>query len=236
MSDDGGEAELLKTFAVLADNLVDDYDAVDLLQTLVDRSSVVLDVADVGILLANTDGALEVVAATDERSQLIELMQLREGGPCVESYQTGRRVAVPDIRGDENRWPLFRQRALDQGFAAVHCYPMRLRTETIGSLNLFGDVAGAMSATSAVAAQALADVATIGILQSRAVRAGDLVRQQLQHALDSRVVIEQAKGVVSYQRRVATDEAFTLIRSFARSNRRSILAVATEIVERRLTL
>ncbi|NEN05147.1 GAF and ANTAR domain-containing protein [Diaminobutyricibacter tongyongensis] len=231
------EAEIIRTFATLADSMVAGFDAVDLLQTLVERSAELLDATDAGILLADGTGRLEVVASTDERSQLVELMQLGPGGgPCVECFTTGIPVAIPDISAARDRWADFCDAALAQGFHALHAVPLRLREKTIGSLNLFRDQAGELGEFDLAAAQALADVATIGILQERAVRESDVITQQLQRALDSRVIIEQAKGVVAYVNDVPVDEAFRVIREYARDHQRGIVEVAADIVQRRLTL
>jgi GAF domain-containing protein len=231
------EGRILETFAVLADSLVADYDIVDLLQTLVERCQELLSISQAGILLADGEGELHVVASTDERSGLIELMQLGpDGGPCVECYRSGSAVAVPDLALVAGTWTQFHAEATEQGFHAVHAFPLRLRRATIGSLNLFGDETGSMTEIDTVAAQAMADVATIGIMQQRALAESDVVRNQLQHALDSRVVIEQAKGVVSYSHRIPVDEAFTRIRSYARSNGMQLTMVAQQIVRRELVL
>lgn len=231
------EAEIIRTFATLADSLIAGFDAVDLLQTLVERSAALLDATDAGILLADGTGRLEVVASTDERSQLVELMQLgHDGGPCVECFTTGVAISIPDIAARTDRWPLFRNAAIAQGFHALHAVPLRLREKTIGSLNLFREQAGELGEFDMVAAQALADVATIGILQERAVRESDIVTEQLQRALDSRVIIEQAKGVIAYVSNVSVGEAFRLIRAHARDHQRGIVEVAGDIVDRRLHL
>jgi hypothetical protein len=231
------EADIIRTFATLADSLVGGFDAVELLQTLVERSAALLDATDAGILLADGTGRLEVVASTDERSQLVELMQLGpDGGPCVECFTTGVTIAIPDIRAVRDRWSLFCEAALAQGFHALHAFPLRLREKTIGSLNLFRDQVGELGEFDIVAAQALADVATIGILQERAVRESDVITEQLQRALDSRVIIEQAKGVVAYVKDVPVEEAFGLIRAYARDSRRGLVDVAADLVQRKIVL
>jgi transcriptional regulator with GAF, ATPase, and Fis domain len=224
------EALLAETFVVLADSMVAGYDVVDLLQTLVERCAFLFDAADAGIILADSSGQLEVIASTSERSHLIELMQLRAGeGPCVEAYISGKVVSVPDVAAVEDRWPLFAARAAELGYTAVHSNPLRLRTETIGALNLFRDRPGELSQQDVAASQAMADVATIGILQERAFREADLTQRQLRHALESRVVIEQAKGV-------DMDEAVRLIRSHARDHGELLDSVARAIVDRALQI
>ena len=226
------EARLAEAFVALADTLVVGYDVVELLQSLVDRCRLILDAADVGIILANGDGELDVIASTSERSRLVELLQLRAGeGPCVEAFLTGKAVSLPQLTPVETRWPKFFVGARELGFASVHSVPLRLREQTIGSLNLFREKAGALSPEDAVAAQALADVATIGILQERAFRELDFTRQQLQRALDSRVVIEQAKGIVAQQRGFDMDAAFQLLRSTARSHSLRLEELAQRVVQ-----
>jgi transcriptional regulator with GAF, ATPase, and Fis domain len=237
MTESTREQQLLQTFAALADTLVADYDVVDLMQTLVDRCLLLLDVTAAGILLADDQGDLELVVSTSEASRLVETMQLSaDAGPCIECFRTGRAVAIDDIRSSPAEWQPFRDQALDQGFLSVQALPLRLRESTIGTLNLMRTVSGPLPEGDLIAAQALADVATIGIIQERTLREAETVREQLQNALSTRIVIEQAKGVVAHQRSVTTEQAFEVIRSYARSHRQSLTFVATELVNRRLSL
>jgi hypothetical protein len=157
-------------------------------------------------------------------------------GPCIDSFTSGRVVSVPDIRRSPPAWAQFTERALELGFLAVDAIPMRLRTETIGTLNLLRTEPGELDEGDMVAAKAFADVATIGILHERTLTQSNDVREQLQHALDSRIVIEQAKGVIAYKRGLSIEEAFSLIRQHARSHQIGISAVATAIVNRELDL
>jgi transcriptional regulator with GAF, ATPase, and Fis domain len=231
------EKQLIDAFATLADTLVAGYDVVDLLQTLVETCAEVLDVAEAGILLTAGDGPLELVASTSEESTIVETIQLAaEFGPCIQCYESGEHVSVPDLAVGTERWPQFARSALDQGFQSVYAVPLRLRGDTIGTLNLFGTRVGVLNDRDVRAGQALADVATIGILHERSLRAGDVLRGQLQRALESRVVIEQAKGVLAHSRDIAPDDAFGLLRRYARSERLSLDLVAREVVERRLTI
>lgn len=231
------ESQLLDTFVTLADTLVVGFDTIDLLQMLVERSVELFDATDAGIMLANASGELEVIASTSERSRLIGLLQLGAGqGPCVEAYDTGRAVSVVDTSQIQDRWPIFAERSVESGYAAVDAVPLRLRDTSLGSLNLFRETPGALDQADVDAVQALADVATISILQERIVRQTDIARDQLQRALDSRVVIEQAKGVIAFTHDVDMDEAFKLIRAHARTNRRRLSDVALAIVDRSLSL
>ncbi|MET0780748.1 MAG: GAF and ANTAR domain-containing protein [Microbacterium sp.] len=231
------QRQLLETFAKLADTLVADYDVVDLLQLLVDTCRDVLDMTAAGILLANTRGELELVASTSEASRLVEMMQLSaEAGPCIESFRSGQRVTVRDIAGTDEEWREFRESALAQGFRSMDALPLRLREYTIGTLNLLRASAGAAPEDAILAAQAFADVATIGILHERSLRESAILSEQLQAALNSRIIIEQAKGVVSHTRGVSIDEAFTLIRGYARSHGIGLSVVAARLVDRSLRL
>jgi GAF domain-containing protein len=231
------EARLVSTFAALTDTLTTDYDVLDLLQLLVETCAELFDVSEAGILLADSHGTLEVAASTSDSNRLVEVMQLSaEAGPCIESFTSGLAVSVPDIRNSPAEWSVFVETALGQGFLSAYALPMRLRDTTIGSLNLLRTGLGTLDDRDVVTAQAFADVATIGILQHRALEDSGRLNQQLQIALDSRVVIEQAKGVVASDLAIPVDEAFTLIRDHARSNRIALREVASMIVTRRLRL
>lgn len=231
------EHQLLGTFVTLADSLVDDFDIVDVLQRLVDDCISLFDASAAGILLLSPSNRLEVIASTSERSELVELMQLRVGaGPCVEAATGGEVVSVDDIDQIAHRWPAFATDARASGFSSIHAIPLRLRDSTLGSLNLFRDEAGALNAADAAAAQALADIATISILQQRLVEESELAQAQLQRALDSRLVIEQAKGYLAQMRDIDMDEAFARIRSHARSTQTRIGVVARDVIDGRLSL
>jgi GAF domain-containing protein len=231
------ERRLLQTFVSLADTLVDDYDVVDLLQMLVETCAELFDSTAAAILLADEHGELDVVASTSEASRLVELMQLSaEAGPCIEAFETGRMVSVSDIREGPERWSRFRESALAGGFAAVDAIPMRLRTTVVGTLNLLREEPGGLDPHDEMTARAFADVATIGILHERSLRESAVLAEQLQGALSSRVVIEQAKGVLAHTKGVSIDTAFQLMRDYARSHRMGISKVAARIVDRSLDL
>ena len=231
------QQRLLETFVKLADTLIDDYDVVDLLQDLVETCRDVLDTTAAGILLADSRGELELVASTSEASRLVEMMQLAaEKGPCIDSYRSGRRVSVPDIAASKEEWWQFRGSALAQGFRSMDALPLRLRDTTIGTLNLLRSDEGAAPEDTIHAAQAFADVATIGILHERTLRESAILSEQLQAALNSRIVIEQAKGVISHTRGVSIDDAFGLMRQYARSHSMGLSIVAARIVDRSLRL
>lgn len=230
------EARLLDAFAVLADTLVADLDVLDLLQTLVDTCSTLLDITAAGLLLADPEsGKLDLVASTDESTRIVEAMQLSAvAGPCIEAYREARVVSVPDIAALPDGFAPFRESALREGFRSAYAIPMRLRSATIGTVNLFRARTGELNAADRRAAQALTDVATIGILHERSLRASEVVHRQLQHALDSRVVIEQAKGVLAHTHGETVDAAFDRLRAYARAERLSIAEVARGLVARTL--
>lgn len=229
---DTREALLVRTFVTLADSLVDEYDVIELLQTLVDHATELFDASASGIILGPDDEHLDVIVSTSEESRLVGLMQIRAGeGPCVEAVTTGRVVSVVDRAEMSERWPTFAQAADELDYLSVHAIPLRLRGQTIGSLNLFRNQEGALNKDDAIAAQALADVATISVLQERTIHDSGVVQQQLQRALESRVLIEQAKGVLSQTHRLDMDAAYRLIRHRARSTETPISVVATGVID-----
>ncbi|MCS5715165.1 GAF and ANTAR domain-containing protein [Herbiconiux sp. CPCC 205716] len=232
------EARLVEGFATLADTLVEGYDVVDLLQNLVEICQDVLSVEAVGLLLADEGGELDLVASTSEDPRLVNAMQLdAEAGPCRLSFETGEQEALVGLSALDDApagWFAFRRAAEQLGYGSVAAVPMRLREKRIGVLSLYRFEAEALSAADLRAAQALADVATIGILHERVAREPDAVRNQLQRALNTRVVIEQAKGVLAHTHGVSTERAFELLRGYARSNRLGLHEVAQRLVGRTL--
>jgi GAF domain-containing protein len=237
MTEQTRELELLKAFAGLADTLVAGYDVVDLMQRLVDTCRDLLDVTASGVLLADETGELDLLASTSEASRLVEVFQLSAySGPCIESYTTGEVVSLPDIAEAPARWQQFRDKAVKEGFASIVAIPLRLRETTIGSLNLLRDAPGDLPENDLVAAQAFADVATIGILHQRTLQESETIREQLRTALTSRIVIEQAKGVIAQLHKVSIDEAFAVIRAYARRNQLGLTTVATAVVDRTLVI
>ena len=231
------EARLKAAFVMVADSLTSDYDVVDLLHSLVTECTEILDAQAGALMLADGGGQLQVVASTSERADLVEVMQIAAGaGPCIDCFTTGTTVSVADIEASTEEWPAFRRAALEQGFLAVHATPMRLRGEIIGTMNLFRTSVGTLKREDAEVAQALADVATIGIIHERIATQSQIVTEQLQRALDSRVLIEQAKGVLSHSGGVSMDDAFVLLRAHARRNNLTLRGVAEGVANRTLDL
>jgi GAF domain-containing protein len=229
------ESRLNAAFVLVADTLTADYDVVDLLHTLVVECTNIVDAQAGGLMLADGTGVLQLMASTSESADLVEVMQLAAGsGPCVDCFTSGAPVSVADIDRSGAKWPEFRTAALDQGFLSVHATPMRLRGEVIGTMNLFGTKRGGLSRRDADVAQALADVATIGILHERVAAESHVVAAQLQKALDSRILIEQAKGVLSEVNSLTMEEAFDALRGYARSHHLPLRAVAEGVTSRTL--
>ncbi|QZQ53624.1 GAF and ANTAR domain-containing protein (plasmid) [Curtobacterium sp. TC1] len=231
------EQQLVETFVTLTDTLVADYDIVELLQSLVDNAAELFDATAAGILLVNQSQDLEVVVSTSERSALVGLLQLEAGeGPCVEAFTTGSPVSVQDADEMRRRWPQFAAASQEAGYTSVHSIPLRLRDTVLGSMNLFRETPGALNEDDAIAARALTDVATISILQQRTTEHANLVETQLQHALNSRVAIEQAKGFLAHTHQVDMDTAFTLLRSYARTHQARIADTARDVIARTITI
>ena len=231
------EGRLAQTLVELADTLVDDFDVVELLTRLTDHCIEVLEVDAVGIMLVGPDGALRVMAASSETARLLEAFEISvEEGPCLECFTTGRPVVAPDLAVADTRWPRFAPEARRVGFLAVHALPMRLRGSVIGALNLFHRAAVPMPGGGIDAGQALADIATIAILQHRAVMQAQTLNEQLGNALNSRVVIEQAKGMVAERSGSDIDRAFALLRGYARNHNLKLADVAADVIEGRLPI
>jgi ANTAR domain/GAF domain len=227
------DAELLSaTFVDLADTLVADFDVIDFLHMLTDRSVTLLGASAAGVVLADPRGEPRLAAASSEAAGLIELFQLQnDQGPCLDCFRTGQPVAVADLTGPDQRWPRFAAAASEAGFRAVEALPMRLRDQVIGALNLFGAAPGSLGAGDLRIGQALADVATIGLLQERSVRRAEVAAEQLQGALNSRVIIEQAKGTLAERLSVNMDEAFRLLRNSARDSNQRLTDVARHLID-----
>jgi GAF domain-containing protein len=225
------EVELADVFVELADTLVDEFDVIDFLHVLTERCVQLLGISAAGLLLTDGHDILHLVAASSERTRLLELFQLQtDQGPCVDCFRTGQPVSVADLPS-AGRWPRFTAAAAEVGFAAVHAVPMRLRDEVIGALNLFDTNPGALDESKLRVGQALADVATIGLLQQRAIRHRDVLTEQLQTALNSRILIEQAKGILAERLHLDVADAFVMLRGGARSQNRRLSELAQAIVD-----
>lgn len=226
-----GDDRLAEALVEFADTLVDDFDVIDFLHRLASRCVELLDVDAAGLMLADQYGQLRVLAASSEQARLMDLLQVQtDSGPCLVCFRTGEPVSVEDVSRTDHRWPAVSRLAGELGLHAVFALPMRLRDEVIGVANLFRVRPGTLGEADRRVAHALADVATIGLLQERALRRREVLAEQLQHALNTRVVIEQAKGVLAERFRLDMDAAFRALRTFARSRRERLSDVAADVV------
>lgn len=229
------EALLTRTLVQLTDSLVGDFDLVDLLTLVSDRCVEILDVSAAGLMLASAGGALRRVASSSEAMRVMEVFEEEsDEGPCPDCYRTGKPVINVDLTEINGRWARFAPRALAVGFRSVHALPMRVRNTTIGALNLFRADEGRMNDPDVVVAQALADVATVSIVTHRAAADAQALNEQLQGALNSRIVIEQAKGVVAEALGVNMEVAFAHLRGHARGGNLKLTDVAAAVRDKTL--
>ena len=232
------EQRLGEVFVGLADTLVADYDVIDLLYNLSTACVELLAVDTAGIMVtADGRGSLQTVASSHERTELLELFQLQnDEGPCLDTFRQGRPVTCHDLSRDGGRWPTFSAHAYQRGYRSVHTRPMRVRNTVIGALNLFGDRPGPVPETDLFTAQALADIATISIIRDRTADTLTQLVEQLRTALNSRVTIEQAKGMLAGRLGIDTDEAFTQLRQYARNHGERLTTVAQKVLDGSLTM
>lgn len=223
---------LAQTFVELADTLVDEFDLVEFLHLLVDRCVELLDVSAAGLMLADFRGRLQVMASSSENIRLLELFQLQnDDGPCLDCYRTGRPVNHPDLASADDRWPRFAPAATEAGFRTVHALPMRLRAEILGAFNLFHTDAHQLDSSVIRIGQALVDVATIGLIHERSLRDHETLIDQLQTALNSRIIVEQAKGILAERRGIDPGDAFTLLRNYARNHGQRLTELAAAVID-----
>jgi GAF domain-containing protein len=228
------EAMLAQAFVRLADTLASDFDLVDFLHGLSEDSVEILRAEAAGVMLADGRGGLRLIASSDERMRLLELFELQGAqGPCLDAFSSGR--AVQASAGDSRaRWPVFAPHASAAGFRFMCAVPLRVRTNVIGALNLFRGSDEPFTGAEMEIAQAMAEMAAIGLIQERALRERNLLTEQLQAALNSRVIIEQAKGMLAEYLTMTVDDAFTLLRTYARNHNRKLSDVASDVVDRKI--
>jgi GAF domain-containing protein len=231
------ERRLTQVFIELADTLVDEFDALDFLSTLTERSVELLRADAAGVILDDLRGSLHVVASTSDRAQVLELFELQnDQGPCLDCIREGRAVVNVSPSQARSRWPRFSAAAEELGYQSSHAIPLRLRDSVIGAMNLFSTSPAPLGDGDVALAQGLADIATIGLLQERAVRQSGLLAEQLQGALNSRILIEQAKGVLLASAGVDVDQAFRLIRDYSRRHNLPAKTVARDVIDRVVTI
>ena len=222
---------LAEIFVEAADTLVDDFDVIEFLESLTRHTAEVSDTASAGLLLTDPHGQLQYMASSSTSVKLLELFQLQyQEGPCLDCFRTGTAVVNSNLHQAGERWPLFAPRAVEAGFQSVHAFPLRHRQKVIGALNLFSTDVGDLKPTDVRIIQCLADIATIGLLQERTIRSAEILTEQLQSALNSRITIEQAKGVLARTHGVGVDAAFDLMRGYARNNNLRLSDVARAVV------
>jgi GAF domain-containing protein len=231
------EALLVRTLVELADNLVDDFDVIDVLTVLSDRCVEVLDISSAGVMLASPSGELQVIASSSDTMRGLEVFELQANeGPCVDCFRTGVPITNLELDGNDLRWPRFAQRAVADGFHSVHALPMHLRGTTVGALNLFRTDTGPLGPDDVLVAQALADVATIAIIQHQAAVGAAVLNAQLGEALNSRIIIEQAKGRISEASGRGMDESFQRLRNHARNHNLRLTELARDVVDATLPI
>ncbi|HET6739522.1 MAG TPA: GAF and ANTAR domain-containing protein [Kribbella sp.] len=220
----------------LADTLVDDFDVLDLLHTLCERSVELLQADAAGLILADQRSVLHVMASTTDEARLVELFVLQnDEGPCLDCYSTGKQIVNIDLDEVSERWPRFQAATSRAGYRSTHAIPLRLRGQVVGVLNLFCNERAKLSDSDVTLGQALCDIATVGLIHERTLRQAGILSEQLQSALNSRVLVEQAKGVLAERAGVSVNEAFSLLRGHARRNHQQLTAVATAVIEGTLT-
>jgi GAF domain-containing protein len=224
---------LATVFVDVADSLVDEFDLIDFLHRLTAHVADLFDTAAVGLMLGDQRGRLQFMAASDESGKIMELFQVQlHEGPCLDAFRTAAPVVNVDLPAASDQWPNFAPRAAAAGFRAVHAFPLRLRNQVIGAMSVFSRTTETeLDRSDMEIVQSLADVAAIALLQERAIRRGELLSEQLQGALNSRVVIEQAKGIIAQARAITVDEAFALMRDYARRNNRRLGDVAHAVID-----
>ena len=227
------EQQIARAFVTLADTIVDDFDLTEFLHMLVDHCVDLLDVDAAGVLLSDQRGGIRMAAASSEKAELLAVFAAdTDGGPCVDCVRSGEVVVSADLMADADRWPRYAAAAEVCGFRAVHALPMRLRRDVIGALSLLKIEADGVAAVSTQLGQALADVATIGIVQQRTIDHANIVTEQLQTALNSRIIIEQAKGMLAAHSGTLTpEEAFTALRGYARTNHHRLSDLARQVID-----
>ncbi len=222
---------LAELFVEVADTLVAEFDVIEYLAMVTGHAAAISQADAAGLLLADPEGRLQFMAASLESAKLLELFQVQnDEGPCHDCFRDGVAVVHTDLGDATVRWPLFAPRAVEAGFHSVHAYPLRHRGKVIGALNLFSSMAGHTSAVEERVIQALADVATIGVLQERAIHHGEILTEQLQVALNSRIAIEQAKGALAQLHAMDVDAAFEMLRGYCRRGHHRLVQVAHDVL------
>ena len=230
------QSALVRAFIRASDTLTDDYDLESSIANLIEVCLQLTPGAEASVVLADEHGDLSLAGSSSERKRLLEQHQIdRKSGPSIESYESGAANSYDLVRTDSFPWPEFARLARAVGFRITRSIPLRLRDDTIGVLSIADKSAGTRPAVQDALLQALADTTTIGFLNRRTYSASSRLNHQLQTALNTRVLIEQSKGVVAARLGLTVDQAFEMLRSYARSSNRKLIDVASSLLEGTLT-
>jgi len=223
-------ARLAQVFVELSDTVLDTFDIIEFLDNLTERCVELLDADAAGLMLADQRNRLNLMAATVQRARVLGLFELHiQEGPSLECFTTGRAITNLSLAESRERWPRFGPAAIHSGFGTTHALPMRLRGQIIGALSLLTQDQRQLSVTDLAIGQAMADLATIGLLHQRNADEQKTLSEQLTIALNSRVLVEQAKGALADRARISLNEAFHRMRDYARHNRVPLASVASEV-------
>lgn len=224
-------SRLSDLFVAAADTLVGGFDLVDFLHGVATGAAKITGSSAIGLLLAERDGGLRVIAASSEDPELLGLFSIqRAEGPCLDAHRAGAELPDIDLRATHDPWPDFTSQATALGFTGTHCFPLRLRGKTVGAMHAFQDDGHHLSADERRSGRALADLAAISLVQERATRRPGELTEQVLFALNSRIVIEQAKGTVALNLDVGVAEAFELLRVRAAQHRMPLTELARAVV------
>lgn len=226
------EQRLAEAFVALADTLVDEFDVLDFLSTLAEQAAELLNVSAAGVVLSDQRGGLATTAASSNQARVLELVAVQtDDGPCLDCLRTGTTVTSSDLATETDRWPRFAPAAEQHGYRAVTAVPMRLRGQVIGALTLLNAQAQGVDEASTRLGQALADVATISILQQRAIDRTEILSEQLQATLNNNVTLAQARGVLAEHGNLSLPQAHALLRQHARQHHHRLSELALGIAE-----
>lgn len=227
---------LVEAFVDMTEALSSFHDPIEFVQQVVERSIELLHVSDVGVLLKDADGRLKLTASSSGDMRVAELLEVHlDEGPCYAAFTRNVVIAEAELSRDDDRWPHFAPTAIDLGFRSVYAFPLRAEGTPIGAMNVFSEERSALIGQGLRIAQGLADFASLGIRLSDHLRQSELLTQQLQTALDSRVAIEQAKGMIAAQGEISLTAAFHLIRSAARNRGVRLQEIVSQVTSGALT-
>ena len=208
-------------------------DVLDAMDRVIDACVRFTSATEAGVVLADADGSLNVIASSSERTSDAEEAQLgTDEGPCLDCYRSGTTIDVPDVSTHEAEWPTFARTMRERGLVGTFAEPIRLRAATIGSLCVFADHGRGHDDRDVVLLQLLADAASAALARQRGTGPLRTLDEQVEDAIEARVTVEQAKGALAHRRGVRIDEAFQLIRRAGQGAGRGIREVAEDIVRR----